>query len=1218
MALLDSARDVAPDTVIHQLQEDADTAQVFESFVRAYEARAGFVRQSGYDRRNDTVQREFAEKAYLHAWRRALLPRLLPAGDLQRVRQLWHPEVALREAARQLGVSVDACLFQENRSAAARQVLALSALILNEVRSRHMYGRTPAAHPEALTRATLVEQWQAALQRGWRVERALQAMLDNPHPSALGEAATPRLDGYTYRRAEGLSLAANASVLAAADDYYPAGPCALAPRALIAPSDALYIGTLAYSLHASLLAVADYNEQAPPVFVDTAHAALALRIEVARWDEERHFPIHPGWFATLHLAYSSGQEPLDGTQLESLWRERLYRLLAQRHASSRQAGEPLPASLARELGLLPPLRLRLPGYGMRQWAEFFLADVPQHLRRADEEVARLNDALGAARRAAPGSTQRAQHIVLEEELGRAIAMHQILRRWMPPPDLSGLVVYDSDTALFARLAASMRERLAALDFPPWFALLASADDALASGNDMALSPLLSLLKREADLRDRLPPPSGPSGVPAPGALRAWMAQVHASLRAHPVLRAHAQEALRSRAQAMSTAALQEEAGAQLRAYLALPAVDRPVPQPESWLDLMPLSGATRDLQAALVPGQPIETVLHALTLDLNGMRGWHAKPGDVPAHWLIEDLLAANLSVLRHDDVPASRALASRPVYLVNERRWVEAVGSGPVLDEFDVRQGRLADAPPLRFDAARQGYTRDARSAPRDASPLRRERVIRDYTSRAFSGPLAPSACRDEAPPSAAAGQFARLFHFSGESEARLRVKVRRLFEQAYRDSPTLRRLSQAAVRRDEPWQIVVRQNRSFSVSGTRHNFLGTNQVSLGAPRDLYGQRYLSAAGRMELVYPQVVLHQIVHALTGRADLDPLEYLDKHALMLARLEQLPAHAGHTPHAQARAALRARLAQNVARGQSLAACHRGPIVYLSDLILQEAGYTFAPRLVWHIRSDRADALDTAPSWLEAAQTRSEQENTYLDRLWMEGVRPNASRPVFGVALAERASVLQRRAFDAAFADLRHRTPATAWCELPVASGALVINRAEQASGWIHALTHRSQTFAALMRAWCHNPPTRQALTLVERPASGERSVAHRFPGVDAASRTLAVQLQGYYLSEAGLRHPDFVRQLTHGLLAIIADDLRLLPRDTFDASQRLTSRDLLTLLENQVVAEVGCDATASPPRIAAAYIGLDQRAQGQLHISLARRAALWEDAYLQALAPEAT
>ncbi len=151
----------------------------------------------------------------------------------------------------------------------------------------------------------------------------------------------------------------------------------------------------------------------------------------------------------------------------------------------------------------------------------------------------------------------------------------------------------------------------------------------------------------------------------------------------------------------------------------------------------------------------------------------------------------------------------------------------------------------------------------------------------------------------------FEALFYKCFDTKKALGASVfnlRRFLRSVYQTSPSFRRLFNRfhedfiSAQRDKLWEIRIKPNTIM-----RTDF-ESNVIYIGSDAEIATHTYFSSQNNFEVSHPeQVYLHEMLHALTGKND--PLRIVDIR-------------------------------------------HRGPIVYLTDKILSEAGYSFPERMMY--------------------------------------------------------------------------------------------------------------------------------------------------------------------------------------------------------------------------------------------------------------------------------
>jgi hypothetical protein len=402
--------------------------------------------------------------------------------------------------------------------------------------------------------------------------------------------------------------------------------------------------------------------------------------------------------------------------------------------------------------------------------------------------------------------------------------------------------------------------------------------------------------------------------------------------------------------------------------------------------------------------------------------------------------------------------------------------------------------------------------------------------------------------------------------------------YQSLYAESSTFRRLfnhatDQATELGESAWEIVIKPRQRPATH------FGQHRIQLPSDAELLTKRYVGPDGFKSVQLQQAYLHEMVHALTLKQD--PLST---------------------------AALR----------------HRGPIVYLTDKILNEAGFDFPQQVIYRRPSD----TNASPTELDndlgqrhrlLALEAMVVENHYLDAILDKGGLINGETLALGQPLETRLTVESIQTFlsetnkipllaiDEAiyfynFGDVFH---------MGSSAGGLKMVQREELRVFYGKLFSRSATFRLLVRKWM----TERIQTGDKQPwkfcLGGSASVtdpkvAPRMHVINDAAHAIHIQVDGsLYLSADGLRTVEFDRRLTQAMVDLVSghDDPSVLSGHH--------NRGRVVYLTDQILHEAGfshprqiADKLAAPGDEAAK----NRLLQDQTNV---RRAADMEDRYLK-------
>ncbi|WP_116141270.1 PipA/GogA/GtgA family type III secretion system effector [Trinickia diaoshuihuensis] len=421
-------------------------------------------------------------------------------------------------------------------------------------------------------------------------------------------------------------------------------------------------------------------------------------------------------------------------------------------------------------------------------------------------------------------------------------------------------------------------------------------------------------------------------------------------------------------------------------------------------------------------------------------------------------------------------------------------------------------------------------------------------------------------------------------------RFDARAFYRKLYESSGTFRRVfnrhavldahaSNATTAPWKKWEFVIGEAGPLGSPRKAYTDFGHKRIYLPNDADIVAMPYMSAAGVQTLTPEQAYLHEMVHALTGGRD--------------------PEHA---------AALR----------------NRGPVVYLTDKILSEAGYRI-PEQVMYRRVNATDDMpvdQTVEFNAQRAAGLSAREDRYLDALVdarlgavtadtvVEG-EPVSSR----LTVKDATAVLDRiedvkdeiflswSAFKEKFDDnfgfyVQDRTMTT-----ELGSDAVVI------IDFYGRLYQRSVTFR---RMFDKMPVTEASRAdpwkfVLEGDLDFQAlSPGGRVHGVAESTKKIYVLDDGlHYLTESGLREVELERKLAYQMICAVTG-LGKVP-----APLASTNRGAAVYLTDRVLKEAGFNY---PRQLVSALVGPgDTAAEAQLlaRQTSAMRSASVEDRYLQ-------
>jgi hypothetical protein len=291
--------------------------------------------------------------------------------------------------------------------------------------------------------------------------------------------------------------------------------------------------------------------------------------------------------------------------------------------------------------------------------------------------------------------------------------------------------------------------------------------------------------------------------------------------------------------------------------------------------------------------------------------------------------------------------------------------------------------------------------------------------------------------------------------------------------------------------------------------------------------------------------------------------------------------------------------------------HRGPVVYLTDLILFEADYQLPERIVYQRPIDRLPGVNAE---IDDARARCRlalaAEDDYLDQMMQRWRHDGAPDDVLGTPVAQRATVTQFNAMDAeirAARDTRplprrdfHERMRPLW---QIAAGADFSTSFEQAGQFMHDidfLYRHDEMFRYLCETWFNaNHDHEWLLSFTEHPREAPASACPWT--IDREARTLTIHEDPvFYLAKSGPRLVESRRRHVGALVDLVMR-WSVEPLNANDAG---LNRGLRAYLENRLLSHFGV-----PERLSAQFDFQAERFWPW--VVKARRAADAEDAFLR-------
>lgn len=361
---------------------------------------------------------------------------------------------------------------------------------------------------------------------------------------------------------------------------------------------------------------------------------------------------------------------------------------------------------------------------------------------------------------------------------------------------------------------------------------------------------------------------------------------------------------------------------------------------------------------------------------------------------------------------------------------------------------------------------------------------------------------------------------HFPINQEARASTfSAFDFFKELYDTSPTFRSIFNGFVDNPQtsPWRIEI---KSKAIS--RADF-DTKTIHIASDSEIVQMDFVSEYGLTHSRQEQIYLHELLHALTGQHD--PLKAI---------------------HGR----------------------NRGPILYLTDKILSEAGYIFPQRLMYRRYFSKQDSIET-----EELVNLVAQENLFLDNHIDSRIPDSEYTRVFGEELMTRYTIQETSNLFQRIKRAKGRKIAEFEFEFAFDENAklfLESSDAETHKGLISFyknLYERSNTFFTLFDAfWA------KQLSKMKQPwrfeidndaALSELPSNKRAHCINDLTRKVYIFSDGtLYLSNKGLVEVERVRQLVQEMVLLLTD-LKDLPSFT-----ALKNRGAAVYLTDKILEEV--------------------------------------------------
>ncbi|HWX12025.1 MAG TPA: hypothetical protein VNZ04_08505, partial [Trinickia sp.] len=657
---------------------------------------------------------------------------------------------------------------------------------------------------------------------------------------------------------------------------------------------------------------------------------------------------------------------------------------------------------------------------------------------------------------------------------------------------------------------------------------------------------------------------------------------------------------------------------------------------ETWIGMVPVAGPLYNIEEGIRHHDAARAAFGLLFLgadlfDLTTGAGWRgaasrraAHPVTVKMRHAAERLDASIVNVATHPaiteaaadpvdiavqdgDIPlVHRGLAARVrngeghlrwrdydvVHLEEEKRIVLVKNFNGDYCEVDWGSGRrVRSRPPLDLDPASGKL--HPRYQPVEAPAARVETVRGSEVETRFTVDVVQRLLKQAG--NAELREFERIFdeHFEYKSSGldASTFDAKRFFGGLYERSRTFRRLANRFEDVDgralngtraasKKWEMLVGEMGPLVAPTKAYTDFEYRRIYMPKDETLETMQYMTASGLQPMSREQVYLHEMIHALTGA--LDPVRTVD----ML---------------------------------------NRGPVVYLTDKILNEGGYAFAEQVMYRRENSLPDMprYETIEYYRDAAMQAAHAENRYLDPI-VDGKRSRVpgdtlieGMPVElrvtvrdvreimrEVAMGEVDVFLSMDAFDTKFSknfgfSVSENTPTE-----------VMASDARNLANFYRRLYRKSETFRYLFDTMptvdaSVDPAATWRFMLDESAPVGSLAQGASLQPAMRGSKEIYLLEDGLqYLSANGLRDVETERKLTYDMVRAIGGFDRLAPGEAY------RNRGPAVYLSDSILKEAGFHY---PKQLVAALASdADAVAQNRLlaYQTSAQRAAATEDRYL--------
>jgi len=708
---------------------------------------------------------------------------------------------------------------------------------------------------------------------------------------------------------------------------------------------------------------------------------------------------------------------------------------------------------------------------------------------------------------------------------------------------------------------------------------------------------------------------------------------NAALPSNPWVVARAKERLWERSEPVTATAVQREVSQIVSAFAAETEQHRAAVRGfETWINTVPVLGSVYNIEEGVRHKDAAQAAFGLIFLgvdlfDLTTGGGSHAGASR-PSHPVVTRLGRAvartdgsmiELSVrpslvraaadhvdigLRDANVPAAYSELARRVrsgerhvrwrehnivHLADEDRIVPLLSKDGLNYEIDWRTGRRTrDERMIERDPVTERYYTDPDAGldvPPDAAISNlQERITVRKVERALAR-ANDVALRD----------FKRIMSENFEIELPAgpapAFDIDEFYETLFETSPTFRRLAnrfddeQTRVRNEagiawKKWTMIVGDANPLGSPTKAYTDFTAKRIFMPKDSDIYAMQYESPSGRESWTLEQAYLREMIHAFTGEADPAP---------------------------------------------AVGLLNRGSPVYLTDKILNEAGYRFAEQVMSPVSdpSPEPEQLAALDVHRDAAMRAAQAEDAYLDPIVDAGRGPVSENARIGeTPLNSRVTVREAKAIIDAMPAEEDDVVFLSWHDFetqfekrfafvasPGGANDMLRADAQVLSDFYRRLYRESETFRHLLarapRTDAHGQPLEWKIMLDRgAPADAVLQGAARNEIGAAPHRLYLDDDDMLYLSDAGLRRVEFERQLTYEVVRALGG-FELLGLD-----EARLNRGAAVYFTDRVLGEAGFHY----PRQIAAALALsddaDALAQLKTFRTAAQRAAALEDHYL--------